>query len=228
MERYEDRLLAFVDILGFKELINLTVVDERQFDELAGLYHLWENLKQSAHRVQATMVSDTICISGPPSAIGAFAAGVSAFCVAMIMDGHLLRGAIVRGLLYHPSPSIMFGPSVVRAAALEKLAKMPRVIIDESVLDIPEAQRLIGTGIKRDHNFHFLNFLDCEFIEPLRRGNTTAMRESFEWALGSQIANLYERNRLNSEIESKYWWLVDYFNLSFPQLRLTVTRTIHY
>jgi hypothetical protein len=51
----------------------------------------------------------------------------------LIRRGVLVRGAITAGKLFHDS-EVVFGPALVDAAELEKLATYPRVILDRDII----------------------------------------------------------------------------------------------
>jgi hypothetical protein len=130
---YEDRLLAFVDILGFSNLIDATISDASKAESILNLL---TSLNDSCAKFQSgdmsvTVFSDTICISyhNPPN-LASFCCGLSLVATSLLGRGYVIRGALVRGLLYHKG-NIIFGPCLIRAHSLEqRLAIFPRIIID--------------------------------------------------------------------------------------------------
>lgn len=154
---FDDRFVAFVDILGFRGIVSrmrgerklfLTVRDalkiinaqSRQFRD----YRVAR--KQSHERflangetpsspptqLQMTSFSDCYVIS-ETSPAGHVLAGVQALGAALLAQGILCRGAVVRGDAYHRG-HVLFGPAVIEAYDLEsRVAKYPRILVTESV-----------------------------------------------------------------------------------------------
>ena len=133
---YEDRLLAFLDILGFSEKLLRSGKDQKLGRELLDFF---VSLKTLLARFQSddfavTLFSDTLCISSrePPN-FSSFCCGLSLIVTSLLGLNYTVRGSVSRGLLYHKG-DIIFGPCLVRAHNLEKtLAIFPRIIIDPNV-----------------------------------------------------------------------------------------------
>jgi hypothetical protein len=130
---YEDRILAFFDILGFSERVEASVKDDDRATEILGLLTSLDNAlpKFQSETMSITLFSDNICVSShkPPN-FTSFCCGLSMVVTSLLGRGYPVRGAVVRGPLYHKG-NVIFGPGLVRAVGLEKhLAIFPRVIID--------------------------------------------------------------------------------------------------
>jgi hypothetical protein len=133
---YEDRLLAFLDILGFSERLLRSGKDQKLGRELLDFF---VSLKTLLARFQSddfavTLFSDTLCISSrePPN-FSSFCCGLSLIVTSLLGLNYTVRGAVSRGLLYHKG-DIIFGPCLVRAHNLENtLAIFPRIIIDPNL-----------------------------------------------------------------------------------------------
>ena len=153
---YEERYCLFLDILGFQSHIEETVspkpdskrpmtfsrlkaalngiskgVNYRESVEVSG------RMQPSSRRV--TQFSDSIVVSylkNEPhgSGVSSMLWDVHSLQLELVASGILLRGAITSGLLYHDQ-SLVFGPALNEAVALEKLASYPRVILDGQILD---------------------------------------------------------------------------------------------
>jgi hypothetical protein len=130
---YEDRLLAFIDILGFSERVLRSGKDQKLGQEIL---HFFVSLKTLLARFQSddfavTLFSDTLCVSSrePPN-FSSFCCGLSLIATSLLGLSYTVRGAVSRGLLHHKG-DIIFGPCLVRAHNLENtLAMFPRIIID--------------------------------------------------------------------------------------------------
>jgi hypothetical protein len=118
---YEDRLLAFFDILGFSNLIEASVTHPSLTNTLLNLFNSFNRLflDFQSDDFAITSFSDTLCISSrnPPNIVS-FCCGLSAVVTSFLGLGYAVRGAVSRGLLYHNGNTI-FGPCLVRAYNLE-------------------------------------------------------------------------------------------------------------
>jgi len=157
---YEKRIFAFIDILGFAELVEES---ERDASKILNIYQLLERTKSMAnlpvgHKFQTLKVdlvkfrshtfSDTVTMSCPFDSFDYFNAiigWVEGFQYLMLTEeATSVRGAIVYGnVLDDESKSIVFGPAMVAAYRLEtRRAKWPRVLVDSSIFDeLPDEKK---------------------------------------------------------------------------------------
>lgn len=152
---YEDRIVCFLDLLGFKNEVACTaqkdVQDkltrvERLEGLLVGLRQIVEGDKEKLFSGRVvTQFSDSIVFSFPAYAEGAvFNAIVNILKVQvyLIKNGYLCRGGVARGELVH-TPEMLFGPAMLKAYELEsKLAVYPRVIFDDEILNTGVVSRV--------------------------------------------------------------------------------------
>ena len=138
-----EAVVAFVDILGFKDFVR------RAFESEAGtLEAITDVLRVISRKAQAensslgsdidgstefraTPFSDNIVLSARHSESGVFRVlDVAASLTAALMwRGFVCRGAVATGLLVH-SEALLFGPGLIRAYELEqKAAIYPRIIV---------------------------------------------------------------------------------------------------
>jgi len=143
---YEDRLLAWVDLLGWTALVDLSASDEaarllvgKAIDVLEHGAYLQRASEDGARQfgkkydagAKYSFVSDTFILSVPANATSApyFTGGVSDICCKLLDLGLPTRGALVLGKLVHDGNRI-YGPIVAQAAGLEKdVAKVPRIVV---------------------------------------------------------------------------------------------------
>lgn len=153
---YEERLCLFLDILGFKAMIEETVKDvdqstktshrkmtvpqvysalnainEAMTFDLPGLSSMVKTTKR------VTQFSDSIVVSyrmSEPGAVFEMLFDIYQLQILMIQRGLSVRGAITSGSLFHDK-ALVFGPALVEAAELEKLAIYPRVILSPDLLE---------------------------------------------------------------------------------------------
>jgi hypothetical protein len=153
---YEDRIVAFIDILNFSGLIHETV-DARgreRADKIKKIYDAFEviqgNWKQSdqgagiGRSKRVTIFSDSIVISvksAEKSQIFWTLLEIKHLIMSLVWRGILVRGAIVRGKLIHEEEKV-FGPALIEAYTLEsKAALYPRIILDRELVQAAAESR---------------------------------------------------------------------------------------
>lgn len=142
---YEDRVVAFIDILGWGQAVEDSVRSTESRRRLLNV--VWalgalskndteEDTPESPSLDAATQFSDSVVISVPYSGhldIMRLVRQITSYQHATLMSGFPLRGGIAVGPLYH-SGSLVFGPALNEAYQLEsKSAMYPRVIIAKSL-----------------------------------------------------------------------------------------------
>lgn len=173
MDKMEYSYVAFLDILGFKNMI---------FDDMNKVYLALNKVKEFSSSYcnvtnsmtdisidvlpKATMFSDSVVISIPESDcyLEQFVKIVSKLQYELLKDGILLRGGIELGYIFHDN-YFVFGESLVKAYLLEcETAKYPRIMISE------EAVRA-SQDFKNDEFSNSLDFCmeyddDCDEAYP--------------------------------------------------------------
>lgn len=151
---YEQRIVAFIDILGFRALLDETVAkdgtdDQKRIDEVVRAYtsirEIWELDKKSESlslstysSKKVTIFSDSIVVSfkaEEPSEVFYTLLEIKWLIMRLLNHKILCRGAVALGKLIHRDEYI-FGPALVEAYTLEsKAALYPRVILDRNIVD---------------------------------------------------------------------------------------------
>lgn len=143
---YEKRIVAFIDILGFKSLIEETQKPdcmpekvENIRDAFSYIYNMLEEhyTKEQVQEINYSTFSDCIVFSFPIRQNDSlfFSLLPLVWLQAELMWKHdmLLRGAITVGDIYHDD-KMVFGPAMVEAHELEgKKAIYPRIILDNKI-----------------------------------------------------------------------------------------------
>jgi hypothetical protein len=174
--RYEERYLAFVDIIGWTTLVKQSSrSDPSLVSKLAEATTLIaacgaraEALRTKGRGGDAPVTcawfSDSVILSAPvhPDAQATMLLMVAAMCVELLDMGFYTRGALVRGLICQ-TPTVTFGPALVEAYELEQdVAKSPRILVT------PEAREISDSYMRLDSDG--LEYLDYyrmfETIEP--------------------------------------------------------------
>ena len=137
---YSERILVFIDVLGFSDAIKKSASDINAYKKIDKLL---EELQKIAVRrtkdfhVKISSFSDNFFISCPMVSKQSFNEVcwiISEFCFKTISYGFFARGALTVGLCQEKA-GIMFGPACVRAYEIERtLALWPRCIIDPTSL----------------------------------------------------------------------------------------------
>jgi len=147
---YENRLVAFFDILGWKNEVAAAGDDPRHIARLAAAVRMFNANAASVGDAGArlTTFSDNVVFSKP------FAQGDESWLLqalattqlGLAVQGFWMRGAVTVGPLHHDE-HIVFGPALNRAHHLEsKLARYPRVLLDQPALVVPTETDFISIG----------------------------------------------------------------------------------
>jgi hypothetical protein len=145
---YQDRIVCFIDILGFSGHISGSIRADgsdapekaKELSEVLGGMREILNIDSLAERQdkEVTQFSDSVVISFPAySESGVFDALLDIMRVQMnlVQRGYLCRGGIARGRLVH-TPTMLFGPAMLEAYTLEKQAALyPRVILNVEIIN---------------------------------------------------------------------------------------------
>lgn len=140
--QYPNCIVAYLDILGFKNL----VLDESKCETIGAVLHLpyvfsGEDVATffKLSSIQLSSISDSIVISIPAkkkNAMNKIVRMASVFSVSLLWGyGLLLRGAISVGPLYHDE-QVVYGPALVKAYLLEQNAAIyPRILMEPTELE---------------------------------------------------------------------------------------------
>jgi hypothetical protein len=155
--RYQKRYCCFVDILGFRQLIEELRDGRSQFEDLRSLLRkvhsplykspvIWGQIDL---RVQS--ISDAVAISATCNEHG-FAQvfhSIQHLTLDLLKKGFFIRGAIAKGMLYHDG-EMVFGEALVEAYRLEsEVARFPRIMLAPEVADDVNGFTREGLGISR-------------------------------------------------------------------------------
>lgn len=142
---YKDMYVAFLDILGFKDIIHNVSCAEiydifQQVEEtrlLSPITWIDKEKNEPLDKVKKYIMSDSIVMYIEAKRINALSALIKQCAImgtVLLKRQHpiLLRGGISRGEFYRKQ-SIAFGPGLVSAYNLENTTKMPRIHVDPVV-----------------------------------------------------------------------------------------------
>jgi len=229
---YEERVLAYIDILGFSNAVEKTINKETEseiyyetekIDNLLDEENFHLNIREylvSRQRINGKVTSqfsDSVIISYlKENDIYNILQDVYFLCVMALEKGFLFRGAIVSGKLFHTEKKI-FGPALVEAVKLEKSkAIFPRIIVAKDILDI--AKNNYSKCVEPDVEYmNLMELVSCDFdgfyyinyIEKLYTGVDVGINKEEEhliW-LCNTIKDLKNKFDLDDGIKCKYFWL---------------------
>jgi hypothetical protein len=239
--RPEKRFCAFLDILGFKEILQkieneprsqvverlvsaLKFLSDETRDPAYGadlpIYEPTEDglIQRELGDPRLTYVSDCIIISTDHTADGfkALCRKVSKLWLDLAWDGFFCRGGISHGTLFHHS-DIVFGTAYLKALEMEKTAEMPRVVIDADVVDFlggfPATFPLCPPTCHQGPDQRiYLRYFPYHFFPPY----------AFSWSdylhrVRGHICDGIEKHQ--GRVQAKYQFLRDEFNFCVTHFR---------
>ena len=180
--KYEHRVVAFIDILGFRSHIDETTDkagrdNEEKIQHMVSAYEaikkVWEEdnsiaeTKVSSSK-RVSMFSDSIVVSfkaEEPNEVYYTLLNLKHLIMTLIYSRLLCRGAVSIGKFLH-TDDYLFGPALVEAYTLESKAAMyPRIILDRDVIEAS----LDGKSV--DHK----NTDEIEYVESLLEQDSDGM-----------------------------------------------------
>lgn len=167
-----DRVVAFVDILGFRDVLRRIFRDSdvalygrirKALNRISG-HASWANRPlfgaddEIPHTARATAFSDSIVFSDEFTDIGvsSVASKVAFLATWLLRDGILCRGAIASGPTLHDD-RILLGEGLVKAYELESSAAIyPRIILSAPIGSMVQEWPLLRTRVDID-GFRFID-----------------------------------------------------------------------
>lgn len=224
---YEERVICFLDILCFKELIEKSVTEAKVLDQIQkSIMHVQELIKNedTLNKITGritTQFSDSVVISyklKKESSIYSILSDIMMVQFQFAAYDVAVRGGIAIGKLVH-TDKLLFGPAMNEAYRLEStIAKNPRVILTKEI---------ISSGLKY-HGEQHSSAKEEEYIHDLVNLNNDGyyyidyIKHADSWVpTGLEILEPLLKTGLNHTSETvrvKYQWLASkileksYFN----------------
>lgn len=225
---YEERIVLFLDIMGFKELVKESSDNIETFNKIKTTVRIirqtFKITKKTKERT-ITQFSDSIVVSFLISEKGEVAfllAKTHQLIKRLILKDIICRGGIAKGKLIHDE-FFLIGPAFINAYELEsKIAIFPRVIIsDQSIIkigienfgyhpanDSDYEKSEINSLIALDFDgFYYINYFSIESFWELSNNEkmyANKLRELIESCLCKFDQITY--------LKQKYEWMKDKFN----------------
>ena len=141
---YSERYVAFVDILGFSEIVRQSDSDKtpKRYDALVKTLSEIGTRESSADEIigvdfQFQSFSDSIVLSttANPTGLIYLLSTIIELSIRLLRNGLLLRGGMAKGKLHH-NGGVMFGPAFLEAYRIENMiAKYPRIILSKEAYE---------------------------------------------------------------------------------------------
>lgn len=229
---YEHRVFAFVDILGFKNMVHTSAFvpqEQARIMKAMEIIHSYKTLNDAGEDgglrklgVQVTTFSDSAILSYPIGFNGGLFHSLLDL-IHMQMElaniGVFIRGGVTIGLAHHDEHNA-FGPAMVEAYRLEsEQAVYPRIILTGQTLQAgtalsqshwnPADMSLMNSVVRQDRDgFYYLDFLrqSQELDSP--------EDDYYNWLSRIRGYLIYNLNLYygNASVYPKYLWMLDYWN----------------
>ncbi len=237
--KYEHRVVAFLDILGWAQAI-IQSSTSPELTQRLGIavqtlaVHVRMNEWQRQHGGPGGWAGDPMVTHFSDSILISFSADryaqhmmestLSAIVHNLMIQGFVVRGGVSQGLMIH-RPGMAYGPALVAAYELEsRQASVPRIVLDQSLAAawgggtpiMNREQALLGhwrQWRQDDDSLYFLDHLSNPY--GLSRMSSEPMPVGFSILMGKWrelIAACLTRHKNQLDVFRKYVWLARYFN----------------
>jgi hypothetical protein len=215
---YPEKYVAFVDMLGFRKLVESADASAEKREALAEIVRVFRTTI-GGHESLGTRIShfsDCLIVSADRCEQGLYAvlSGCTWLALNLIQYAVLVRGGIAIGGITHEA-DIVFGMGINRAYAFEKSGFPPRIGLDrEVVVDIERSAMLSKVGfIAHDHidgqpMLHILQQIKDYAAERVV-GAIVWDRHAADIA---EIIRAHANPGQPEEVRKKYAWLAEYWN----------------
>jgi len=244
---YQERIVAYIDILGFSEKIRNTIkknTKEEIESETNKINNFFENIfetkrnKFQINNIESSRMisnfSDSVVISyllEEDDGIFHLFTDILFLCITVLLDGYLIRGAISSGKLHHSenNESIikLYGPAMLSAYDMgENIAFYPRIIFEKEIFDI--AEKYSTKCSKKTEKFKDLNNLIKKDFDGLYYINYFSSIDYIFGANDGQLVYLkafkdklidLQKEINNNSVKSKYLWLKEKYNIAIKNLK---------
>jgi len=137
---YEERIIVFIDILGFASLVqkfstnsNLRGNLHQALKRIKNVENYPSSLIAGGQGFEVSVFSDSVVLSGKLDEFPFLISACGMLQADLLLQGVLLRGGMSSGLLVHED-GMLYGEGMLKAYRLEsKAAIYPRIVIDPAI-----------------------------------------------------------------------------------------------
>lgn len=220
--KYTDRFVAFVDILGFRQMISSESCDDVKnislFDH--NIRHVVGVLTSEYGKIfSIKMFSDCLCLSceNDPDKFEYILTELSFIQLFFSTNGIFVRGGFSRGLHFE-NEYIIYSQGLVQAYELEKTAVFPRILLGREVVDLIKKEGINERSsgkydyvMRSPDGLYFLDYLDFLYTDGIDE-------EEFLYLHKQSIIDQIHVNGSDLKVLEKYRWLSLYHNVKFAEL----------
>jgi hypothetical protein len=221
---YDERVIAFIDILGFKEMVDTTHATQSINEILIFPRDYFDTKKKENPEIykdiQIITVSDSIIISFKydcDHAIYTLMLDLLNIIIGWIKKDVLCRGAIVKGDMHHCG-NLLYGPGFNKAVELEKKASYPRIILEKDIYNIGvkyhdkkgtegSESAFINTLFMDDVDFYYIDY----FSTPVACVRNVDKVKPLEYLNQLKTIIIKGMNNKDNNIKNKYCWMLKKF-----------------
>jgi len=233
---YKDRYIVFIDILGFKDIVNKSNNDNKKAKEILENLKYIERIKKENDEVfnltsinrKVTIFSDSIIISYPSlnarsSCFLSLVLDIIYVSIKLLDKSIYIRGGMTYGKLYHED-NICFGPAMIKAYNLEQEAIYPRIIVDNLAIEKGLEQPGLDGGKITDDDINEvlitengISYIDFLYSALEEFEEINEYIDYLENIRKNLIFHLKNRSYTPKVLE-KYEWFKDYYNNSIERI----------
>lgn len=232
--KLKQSVVAFIDILGYQEIIRNAEKDGSGQISLEEIYKALSEGKKwlSGKHIEGigpkdvyaiSTFTDNIVIGYPISddaecELGDIYSKLAYFQLTMVMSGFFIRGAISIGDIYIDDIAVYGSGLILAYDAEHTLARDPRIILTHSARDVVEKHITYYKDAHESPQYldlykdadgqYFLNYLDCILIAEYEQGPFYKELEKHKLV----VENKLSQYQSNPSIWSKYSWVANYHN----------------
>lgn len=220
---YEKKLVTFIDILGFKNLITSSFDNADRKDhihialsDLCSQVENWQNHCNDGSRKWfnfsdciALTANDTIAETKTLIKL------IKNLQFNLLNKKILLRGGIVLGDIFDYN-KFLYGPGLVEAYLSEsKNAVFPRILVANDIIKRKDSAIMVLPLAKDIDNRFFVDYLHPGKAAEVTH-DSIVKYQNIQSFIEEQVKNLDIRK--NIPLYHKYYWLMSYFNTRIPML----------
>lgn len=228
---YEDRIVVFIDILGFKQLIESTL--DPYGNEITEKTHAIKYLLELASTIFkehpdlettkiVTQFSDSILISfhyTEPSQVFYTLLDILHLQLELVNLKQVVRGAVCFGKIHH-TDNLVFGPGIVRAYEFEtQSAIYPRIVVEPKVFDVGAKSAIDGHSPNRERShideLILKDFDGQYYVDYYANAQQELNEPNLDWPnYLSKLRLIIEKGleNKNPSVRNKFLWMKEKYN----------------
>lgn len=216
-EPYEERVVSFSDVLGWRAHINDTLANPERLRWLRVIVEGWSAQSRLDYSVghgglRITTFSDNVVLSHDIDEAGTLVARLALMQLVAAGAGFWIRGGITAGKIIHKQTCV-FGPALNRAYELEsKIAIYPRIVVDECLLG---KLGVYGSVVANENGLHFIDPFTPQFFRSVEKNAVEPQKPFGSKRAARSIATYLQKEMgkgLGEKEAKKILWL--YFRLA--------------